>query len=105
METDFENNKKAFMVQSLFLKDGEPVASHSPNWIDNPARWPKELKEQILKWRGMAMVNGAVTALYHCTFMTFEAVDRGLDRNFLPGHSFSYTDWHRISQRAKARDW
>lgn len=53
----------------------------------------------------MAMVNGAVTASYHCAFMTFEAVDRGLERKFLPGHGFSYTDWHRTSQQAKARDW
>lgn len=44
METDLENNKKAFMVQSLFLKDGEPAASHSPNWDDNPIIWSEELK-------------------------------------------------------------
>lgn len=51
------------------------------------------------------MVNGAVTASYRCAFMTFEAVERGLERKFLLGHGFSYTDWHRISQQAKARDW
>lgn len=51
------------------------------------------------------MLNAAVTASYRCAFMTFKIVDRGLERKFLPGHSFSQADGHCISQRAKARDW
>lgn len=65
----------------LILKDGEPSASHSPNWTDNPTRWPTKLKQHALKWHGMAVLNGTVPASYCCAFITFKAMDRGF-KNF-----------------------
>lgn len=62
----------------LILKDGEPSPSHSPNWTDNLTRWPTELKQHILKWHGMAVLNGTVPASYCYVFMTFKAMDMGL---------------------------